>query len=372
MCRLLSLRNKLSPLGVAALCLLAAAPSSAQPSANDPRVQMPQQLVRAKELARVAVVAARNLKEKSTHAIATIRGQLTGMPVSMVVEWVDKLEVTLPGQVRVAREVAKRTGAKMVLWADLSLPDQIFVYIAKGDAGRILVRSVRSEGSNDSRLEAMSLIVRSSVAALAAGAKIGFLPPPASQPVKAKVQTPACPPRPPKRRELLTGEVSYGVFGFGSEVSHGAQLGLTGRVLPWLRLGLSFRALQTMRADGPSALVVFERYPLGLEAIARWRRGRLGVEGGVGIWVERLQWTVTPKRVEVLASGETSRWVIAGQAFGGLSWRLIPSAALTLRLGVDLPHDTRPFEVQGPTREQVADPWPVQPWVLGGLRFALF
>lgn len=361
---------KYSAFALVALLLLCSHPASAQEKQPEPQLKMPQQLVQAKELPRVVVIAARELKEKSTQAIATIRQQLTGMPVRMLVEWVDKLEVTLPGQVRVAREVAKRTGAKMVLWADLSLPDQIFVYIGKGDAGRILVRSVRSEGSAQGRLEAMSLIVRSSVSALAAGAKIGFLPPPASRP--AKVEHKACVKRPRRRRGVLAGSVAYGVFGFGSELSHGAQLGLEARLLPWLRLGLSFRALQTMRADAPSVAVVFERYPLGLEASARWRWGRFGIEGGGGLWVERLQWTVTPKRVEVLPTGETSRWVIAAQAFAGLSWRLIPSAALTLRAGIDLPHDTRPFHVEAIVVEEVADPWPVQPWVLAGLRFALF
>ena len=349
---------------------------SAQQSQPQSRVQMPQQVVRGKGVARVVVVAALDLRERSLQAISTIRGQLAGLRVTMLVEWVEKLEVTLPGQVRVAREIARRTGAQMVLWADLSLPDQIFVYLGRGDSGRILVRSVRSEGSHEGRVEAMSLIVRSSVAALAAGATIGLLPPPAvraaqpallphSQPSQAPVALPV------PRRSLLSASLGYGLFGFGSQLSDGAQLGVSGYPRRWLRLGLSLRILRPVQAQTPSARVVFERYPVGLDGAFRWGGHRLDFEVGAGLWLERMAWSVSVQRPGLQPVAESARWLVIGQFVGGVCWRLLPTASSCVRLGVDLPNDTRSFEIDGPTNERLATPWPLQPWVLVGFQFTL-
>ena len=101
-----------------------------------------------------------------------LRAQLGDLPVELVVEAAPGFPPTLPAQIAVAAEFARRAGAGTVFWLDSSVPDRVFVYLAEQGGTRLLMRAVDSADPAE-RVESVAVIVRGLVQSILAGGTIG-------------------------------------------------------------------------------------------------------------------------------------------------------------------------------------------------------
>lgn len=131
-------------------------------------------------------------------ALAAARAQLVDMNV--------RLEVAPGTDVADVRErmdriaVAPRKGDRMLaaVWLDLRPPGDILVFVADGNARRVLVRRVHlASGAEGAAFEEMAVIVRSTVGALLEGHAIGMEPAPSGTVADAAAKPPAPAPTSP-------------------------------------------------------------------------------------------------------------------------------------------------------------------------------
>jgi hypothetical protein len=332
------------------------------------------------------MIVPKNLGEIAKGAARIVRGQLAGLPVTLDIVWVEQLNPGLPAQVRLARKIAGQKKAIAVFWADLSLPDQIFLYLAEPGGGRILVRNVASEAAGPAaRLLAMAVIVQSSVSALLGGARIGLRPPrrapkvPAPPPAKKKPAVRKPPVGKPARLTVRLRRfglaVAYGLYTYArrAPVVHAAHLRVLFRVFRWFSVSVAYRVQPQTEVERDPIELEVNRHPIELEAafaygLARWEFG-----GGVGLLVDYTTWSARSNDLGVVPRSPGSRWLVAAMAQGSVAFALTSFSALVFRAGIEVPlNETRFTVVQGSNGTAVASPWPVRPFFLIGARVDVY
>jgi hypothetical protein len=167
-----------------------------------------------------------------------VRGQLSDLPVRLVVVNEPGTEAPLGAQLEAADALARRQGARAVVWfapLDPQAPRAgLLVVVAEAARGRVLIRRIEAgaaAGDGDSAtLEAAALVVRTALRGLSEGAEIGLTraevaPAPPPPPPAAKTAAPAAPPQPASRGRLLAA-VGWHLTYDGQA----AQQGLSGHV----------------------------------------------------------------------------------------------------------------------------------------------
>jgi len=150
-----------------------------------------------------------------------VRGQVSDLPVRLVEAQEPGADTSFGEQLAAADALARRQGARAVVWFALLDPraprSGLLVIVAEAAEGRVLVRRVEPEAPSaagapadldSATLEAAALIVRTALRGLAEGAVIGLdraaiapAPPAPALPAPAPAP-PAPPPRPPAQQPL--------------------------------------------------------------------------------------------------------------------------------------------------------------------------
>ncbi|MCP4602665.1 MAG: hypothetical protein GY847_19480 [Proteobacteria bacterium] len=110
----------------------------------------------------VVMIASSSQGKALKPIIQAVRGQLSDLPVSFDVTWVNELGPDLPAQEELAGQVADDKDATAVFWCDLSRSDKMYVYIAAPEIGRVLVRRLDGSGPGGTP-ETLAIIVRASI-----------------------------------------------------------------------------------------------------------------------------------------------------------------------------------------------------------------
>lgn len=279
----------------------------------------------------VVMIVPKGMPGQHNRATTAVRSQLADLRVRLHVEQVDRVEDRLSSRVQLARRIARQQKAVAVFWADLSLPDQLFLYLSEPGGGRILVRNISSKSSSrEERLETMAVIVRASVKAMLGGARIGIRAPRLSAERKEV------------EKEVLSGllrlSVSYGLFTFSREkpLSHGARFELSVRVWRWLRLFLGYRLEAPISVQNDAVTMGLNRHPMEAGAVLHWRLGRWWLEGGGGVVVDYSTWSVTPRREGVYPVLPQSRWDVGLFPFVSGGWSPARFSFIFIALGLDV------------------------------------
>lgn len=309
-----------------------------------------------------------------------VRNHLLDLRVGFRLRWLKQLPSGLPAQVAAARRMGRREKALVVLWCSHATVDQVFLYITRYRGGRILVRQVdRARDGTLGRFEAIGAIVRSGVAAILAGARIGIRPPPPPPPRRPPPPTkPRSPPLPPPRRSRpgLSVDAGYAMTGF-STAAPLLHAGLAGLAVTFgrrwaLRLGYRFApAIRVQDSARDVDLRIFQ-HALRLGGAFRWTRGRwtLGLRLAAALSIQT--WSATaPLPLRPAPDGVDLTFGV--DVLATVAWQARPALALYAGLGATalLWNRTYDAHIQG-ERLVLLDPFPIQPQLVVGVCFSVF
>ncbi|HEY3448224.1 MAG TPA: hypothetical protein VGK67_17845 [Myxococcales bacterium] len=302
--------------------------------------------------------------------VQSVRAQLSDLPVELQVAPVKKLEGFLGAQMKVARQVAGPEGLAVV-WLELSPGDPVFVYVADPRRNRVLARSVDWDGALG-HLEAVGLIIRSSVQALLEGQQIGFEAPETPRP-----GTKPFPKQPEPEKEagrrfhlgLLAG-YSLSTPGGDAPLLHGVDAAAFLGIGENLFLTGGYRVIPSfLERAGSYSISVVTRHPFWLGVGGKLTFGRVQLGGDLSCNVDVVDleiksmgpWLQTsPPHEQVIVS-------LAPTLFAAV--RLVGPLSVFLAGGVEVPLNERHYFTQGPAgRGVVLTPWEVQPRGTMGLR----
>ena len=140
------------------------------------------------------MIASKAEAKESEKAIRSIRAQLSDLDIDFQVVWIQNHSGYFRDQTNLSERLSEQHNATIVFWSDLSIKDQVFLYLSEPGGGRILVRSIPFENDEQGdRFDVISLIVRSVVEAISKGGQIGVSSPAPSAPVPS-APVPSAPP----------------------------------------------------------------------------------------------------------------------------------------------------------------------------------
>ncbi|MBI5486530.1 MAG: hypothetical protein HY905_04285 [Deltaproteobacteria bacterium] len=291
-----------------------------------------------------------------------IQAQLTDLPVELIVEPAAELPSTLPAQIALAADFARRAGAATVFWFDSSVPDRVFVYLAERGGSRLLMRAVDSADPAE-RVESVAVIVRSLVQSILAGGTIGMsLPatsPAASPPPEPPVAAPSPEPPPPTEPPAETPapsdqppwlglQLAYAVDFYSSEATalHGLDAGVLFHVHENWSLFAAYRVLGDAEVSGGGIQLGVGRHPLELGVRFRWPIDDwdfgASLFGAVDVLTPRAGSTVAGMR----ASPSSDAWVGGMGLLVHGSYRLAGMLRIFLDGGVDVWFDPLDFAAE--------------------------
>jgi hypothetical protein len=323
--------------------------------------------------------------------IDAIEAQFSDLSVELRVERLPSLPVSLREQTDIAKRVGGTPGAACVFWFDLAEDGAVYVHL-RGGAGtgdRLLVRGLEPGPEVDrGRAEGLAIIVRSSVAALLRGGRIGILvdeipdaTPPAPMGTAAPPPAPVAPAvdagpvvarRGPDRLALNLGYLYTGRAGT-HPLQHGLWLGLGMRVAAGLHVEAGYAVLEPLAARGELASMRLRRHParLGLSYMLRLGRTRLG--SGVHLVVEHARQELTGLASGMRAAEDLDDVTLAVSPHLSVSIDIWKQLGAFVTAGVDLVLSPLAYTAtRGGRREELIGVWPVQPFAMAGLRITLW
>lgn len=316
----------------------------------------------------VILIASHETEEASASMADAVGGQLSDLPVTFRVEWVDGFEPLMASQVDEARALAKHSDAVAVIWSDLSDPSQVFIYIAEPHGERILVRSVEPEGEVMPMLvEALAVIVRYAVEAMIEGGEIGIKPPPVVK--KELIEKPSHGPA------RLGVAVSYALSLYGPDqpLLHGARVALEVGIYRWLRGYIGYRIQPSMRFGDHLLSMTMNTHPMEIGIGMRIEKGQFRFEGGAGVVLDRLTWTVTPRDASIVATPPSARWLLGVSPYVSVGWAPRWFASMYFAVSLDIYGNEKRYVVASDVESwTVVAPWVVRPLFQLGGSFSFF
>jgi hypothetical protein len=327
------------------------------------------------------MIAARDQEERTKQALHALKGQLSDVPVTLQLVWVNRLAKRVDEQVQAAREQVKAKGKDIlaVFWCDLSDPPHLYLFAPKPN--RFLERSLKGSAAGE-QLESIAVIVRTSVSALLAGKPIGKKPPPPPRPrPRARPRSRSKPPPVVKvktrkpRRQWLRLETAYALDGYSTDVgvTHGFYAAVSVHLHRNWSVVADFRVLPGISTSisAPDVSARLNRYPIGIGARFRWPLGRFEVGGTLRVVMEYVKPRTSGTEV-VLESDEGAFLFSAVPMFYG-SVRVVWRVRAFLAAGVRVAFNRRRYVVESAADTKVlAEPWPAQPLVLAGVCVDVF
>jgi hypothetical protein len=317
----------------------------------------------ADEPARVVMIAPTGDRELNQRAAEAVAAQLGDLLVTFELEWVDEMPPEMRAQVDRAREVTARRRATAVFWLDLTQPEQLFLYIDEPEGGRILVRSISSEGEGvESTLETAAVIIRGAVKSILAGVQVGV----------------EAPPEQPEERPGPTGELdvflSYALMLYSSEelLLHGARIGLSARLAAWARIYLAYRLQLPLEIETAYVGLDVSPHPMEIGLAGRFHLGDWYIEAGAGLVVDVVTIDVTALEDDVMARSVDHRWLFGAVPSLAVGRNLGRIASIYLAVSADVLFNEHWYAVDTPEGTQtVLRPWNVRPLFRLGAMFTL-
>lgn len=309
------------------------------------------------------MIAPQSDREASLRAAEAVAAQLADLPVALDVEWVETIPPDLRAQVDEARDVTDRRDATAVFWVDPTQPDQLFLYIADPEGGRVLIRSIGAEGEGaEARLETVAVIIRAAVKAVLAGGTVGVEAPPRE------------PEEPPGPTGALDVFLSYALVLYSNEVLtlHGARFGLSARLVSWARAYLAYRLQWPLSVKDEYVGLDVSPHPIELGLAGRFHLGDWYIEAAAGLMVDVVTVDVTALEDQVMTRSVEHRWLFGATPSLALGRALGKIASIYLAVSADVLFNEHWYAVDTPEGTQtVLRPWTVRPVFRLGALFTL-
>jgi hypothetical protein len=295
--------------------------------------------------------------------LSRIDGQVADLDVTLVRDHSAALAATAEAQYARARALARQHRARIVVWFEAAGPDGVRVHVAEPGRDTLFARRVAT-ADESARAEAIAIVVRTTLQALAAGGEIGVkVPRPAPEPVVS-------PPSTGWRWSLgVQGQLSV------DGASSPGQAGLLGRAdLSRARVQLGVAGVVGIGDElrDPMTAVHLTRHGGGVGVAFRalgGDRGAVWIGIDAGLLVYTRSTTVLSGGLEAAPPTSTVAGFAAPRVRG--QWRPLADQALWLTCEVaaavvaGAPELRYELDGQPVVRNRL---WPVQPSVGLGLR----
>jgi hypothetical protein len=261
---------------------------------------------------------------------------------------------TLTDQVDAARALAHQTGADVAFVVPLPRPTRVLVYLpaegSSGREGRLLVRDVAAAPNPASALEAVATILRGTVLALRAGARVEL--PHAEAAAQDPTPQLAEPRQARQMRLTALGNLTWLDQRAWPGASMAVALSAPAAALPWrIELAGAWQPAQTLQRA--QTTVDMQRWSLTVSAMLHTSLGPTRLGSGIFARLEWLELRVGSPPVWVARSQDaTDRSLSTGPACrlewpGDSRWRVSVDARLGWQPG------TRRYLVAGPENAEV-------------------
>ncbi len=302
--------------------------------------------------------------------LQAVQAQLSDLPVKLKIERVAQWENGgLAAQMRAVPKFATED-AVAVIWFDLSPGDPIFIYVADPHKGRVLVRSVDWDGALG-HLEAVAVVVRSSIQALLYGQNIGFeaYTPPGTLAQQSSYQE----NKPTPFQFSLRLGYAPSVIADNLPVLHGLGIAATFEWKNRFYAGLEYRLVDSfIKKKSQYVMVVVHRHPFSVVVGGRRRTGRWELSGELALSAhlvnmdirEVIHWpSLPPPQNQYLYSVGPS---VMGRVL------LLKSWSAFVGLGTDIAIGEKRYLIDGQSGGVLLDPWRFQWRGLAGFQWDLF
>ena len=302
-------------------------------------------------------------------AAEAISSQISDLEADLAVTPVDALPTSFDAALATARSHARPSGVTAIFWVIETEDDAALLYLFEGDGARALVRRVEGPGG-PARLEALSVIVRMSIAELLRGGRIGVaVETEAAAPAPAPVERRAAPTPEEPRRGWLRPGVAYALAMASEEhpVVQGLDVALGASPLQhlWVLAGYTF--FERIESSGADASISVARHPLrlGVRGAERWSALELGLSlSFVADWTTfRLK---TGSDLHPVGGQDDFVWGLLPAIDFGVSFTRWLVVFASFGAEIDLPSLSYAYEKDG-ARVVLLDTWKAQPRLLVGL-----
>ena len=311
----------------------------------------------------VVAVADRESASLSNKLLETVQAHLIDLPVVLKIEWVDTLGKSFHSAVRLAREAAYKSDAVTVFWVDLSSPLQMFLFLSHPRGERILVRDVGAGDKNDeSRLETIAIIVRTSVEAILEGGTIGVEPPRAQKEEDAR-----------EPRGRLSLHVAYGLGPFAdSALTHGPKFGLSTCILErWCLFG-EYRLIIPQYYAREGVRLELRSHTIEVGVGAKWVWGEFQLMTDLAFLANYVSINATATDINLSAQKPSPDWQFGIGPSISLGWAIKEYATIFFAITLDIYVNQPEYVVESrPGYSEVVSPWSVRPFIQVGSAFGL-
>jgi hypothetical protein len=311
----------------------------------------------------VVMIASKENAEEFQRTYDAVLGQVSDLPVALVIEWVDFLAPDLRSQVELARKWATRNSAATVFWVDLSKPDRVFLYFAQPTGERVLVREVGAVGgSEEGRLETFATIVRTGIKAVLEGGEIGIHP---------KEITQEEPPIEQEIKKILEAEASYLLAPYADDNKwiHGPRLGLSVYLVKWLRFFAAYRIIFPLNLKNDHVSLQLQSHPIEAGFGVRLRTQSWSFDMGASFLANYMTTETETSNGQVILERIGNLWLWGVSPSVGVGWSPSKFATIFLSISVDCVFNQPEYVFTTPNgSETIIYPWSVRPLLqLGGI-----
>ncbi len=341
------------------------------------------------ERLRVVMIAEEADADASTGAIAAVSAQLSDIDVELRIAWVPEFAEALRAQYAEMRRIAIEHDAALAFWVDVSMTEEVFLYIAEPGGGRILVRSVEfTEETGASRFDVLAIIVRNVVEAITEGGEIGVRPPaqvepqpqppPPEPPVAPTFDPPVVEPEEqepgPGVEGVLELQAAYAVSVYDREPTwlHGARVGIAVAVADWLWIGAAYRIQPPFDKSNELVDMEFRPHPFEVGLSARVNVENIVFDAGILVLNDPLSWSVRSKSPGISPESERFRWLVAAAPCVSVAWSPYGFYRFFVAASADIYFNESPSVVSMSSGQvDVTEPLQVRPYVQIGAAFVL-
>jgi len=329
---------------------------------------------------RVVMLSDRLAEETNADVFQAAIGQLSDLPVELLVEWLDGFPPSLDGQLAAADRIAERGDTLAVFWIVAESEDQLLLHVADAQRRRILVRRLdRSEAG--AQYEALALIVHASIDALLGGGVIGVEAPraepePAPEPALPE-PSPAPPERPskPSRPPWIGLEAGYDMLIHSREhpLVHGVHLAVSANLTAGLVARLGYVLRTPIVVEDNLATIMVEHHPISVGLGYRWRLERFLLGASASFTADYAVQTTNRLASATGVANDNSDLLISATPSVDLGLVLNDRVALRLSVGPELIiNNIRYIYYRTGDPALVLEPWWVQPRIFAGVGVWMF
>jgi hypothetical protein len=309
--------------------------------------------------------------------VRAVEGQLADLDVRLHVVWREGLPGELPDQIDVAEQVAREVGALAVFWCDRGHSDRIFLYFAAPQGGRMVARELTGSGPGGA-VEALAIIVRSTVEAVLDGGEIGVVVAPGADRDQAASSTAreATTARAiEERRNRLALDAAYEltIRSNAYPTDHGVWLGLRLQLGALLHCGLGYTIAFPTAVRAWGAELELRHHPA--QAWVGWGRlvGVVRLVLSLGLRIDPVTERIGANAAGVRVNERGHEVIFSALPTARASYLVGERMELFVSFGVELPFNDVRYVLDGPDGPLVVrDDWAVRPRALVGLAALLW